>query len=194
MGTTNPNTKQSKFRSRFPPSRCNSTSNNNTTTSSNNINMSKRDLHSQQQVRTTSGNNILKPSSSLLLNRMNSDNTIDSNHTNNTNNTSSFHTINTLLDKQLNHKSDHFIPLSQPSIDMINAQYHIKLVFQSTTSYLAVPYSNFSRILDDNKLVLPKIAKGIYYISVYIILLYCIIYILIIAYTVHFQYNIILLL
>ena len=192
MGTTN--TKQSKFRSRFPPSRCNSTANNNTTSSSNNINMSKRDLHSQQQqVRTTSGNNILKPSSSLLLNRMNSDNTIDSNHTNNTNNTSSFHTINTLLDKQLNHKSDHFIPLSQPSIDMINAQYHIKLVFQSTTSYLAVPYSNFSRILDDNKLVLPKIAKGIYYISVYIILLYYI-YSYYSIYTVHFQYNIILLL
>jgi hypothetical protein len=71
-----------------------------------------------------------------------------------------FHTVNSAIDSYLHRRSDLFVPRNtSPEGD--DAQYHVKLVFQATTSYLAVPYVNFARILDDNKLVLPKIAKEI---------------------------------
>lgn len=71
-----------------------------------------------------------------------------------------FHTANSSIDVHMHRKSDLFVPQSTPP-DIPDAQYHIKLVFEATTTYLAVPYANFARILDDNKLILPKIAKEI---------------------------------
>lgn len=72
---------------------------------------------------------------------------------------STFHTASMSIDSRVHTKSDHFVPSSTPPTT-IGAMYHIKMVFEQPTSYLAVPYATFERILDDNKRVLPKIAKG----------------------------------
>ena len=40
------------------------------------------------------------------------------------------------------------------------AEYHIKLVFERMTTYLAIPLANFEKLLKDEKLVMPKIARG----------------------------------
>jgi len=70
-----------------------------------------------------------------------------------------FNTIGSAIDTKVHKKSDHFVPCSTPP-DSKDAKYHIKLVFEAHTTFLAVPYANFERILGDGKLVLPKIAKG----------------------------------
>lgn len=38
--------------------------------------------------------------------------------------------------------------------------YRIKLVVESTCSYLKYPYANFARVIDDEKLILKNIADG----------------------------------
>lgn len=70
-----------------------------------------------------------------------------------------FNTIGSSIDSRVHKKSDHFVPRSTPP-NVHDAKYHIKMVFEAHTTFLAVPYANFERILDDGKLVLPKIAKG----------------------------------
>lgn len=72
---------------------------------------------------------------------------------------STFHTASMSIDSRVHQKSDHYVASADPPTT-IGALYHIKMVFEQPTSYLAVPYSTFERILDDNKRVLPKIAKG----------------------------------
>ena len=92
--------------------------------------------------------------------RRGSDSSIDTFATNRTANTlATFHTMGSSIDSRLHRKSDHFVPSSTPP-DVKDAQYHIRMVFQAHTTFLAVPYGNFERILDDSKLILPKIAKG----------------------------------
>lgn len=94
--------------------------------------------------------------------RRGSDSSIDTFATNRTAHTvATFNTANTSLDSRMHRKSDHFVPSSTPP-DVKDAQYHIRMVFQAHTTFLAVPYANFERILDDSKLVMPKIAKGLY--------------------------------
>lgn len=73
--------------------------------------------------------------------------------------TNTFNTMGSSIDSRVHRKTDHFIPSSSPP-DITDAKYHIKLVFETPTTFLAVPYNNFERILDDGKLILPKIAKG----------------------------------
>lgn len=95
--------------------------------------------------------------------RRGSDSSIDTFATNRTGNTAAtFNTAGTSLDSRLHRKSDHFVPSSSPP-DAKEAQYHIRMVFQAHTTFLAVPYVNFERILDDSKLIMPKIAKGTSY-------------------------------
>ncbi len=38
--------------------------------------------------------------------------------------------------------------------------YTLKMVFEQPTTYLAIPIDLFEKILDDEKKVMPKIAKG----------------------------------
>jgi hypothetical protein len=120
-----------KFRSRFPPSR------NNT-------------------ARSAAGGGR----GGAHMSRMSSSASVDSSASGRTAQTSNtFHSVGSSIDSHIHRKSDRFEPHSTPP-DIKDAQYHIKLSFEATTSYLAVPYNNFARILDDNRLVLPKIAKG----------------------------------
>lgn len=93
----------------------------------------------------------------LVKERRGSDATVDTFATAHT--ASTFHTARASIDSRVHQKSDHYVPSATPPATL-GAPYHIKMVFEQTTSYLAVPYATFERILDDNKRVLPKIAKG----------------------------------
>ena len=42
--------------------------------------------------------------------------------------------------------------------------YNVKMVFEQPSTYLAVPVELFDKILDDDKLILPKISAGKDYI------------------------------
>lgn len=130
-------TKASKFRSRFPPSR-------------------------SRAKKTPAGHDRTVASGGGNTARRHNDVSCDSSaHSARTAQTAaSFPSIGSSFDASMHRRADLFAPLASPP-EGDDAQYHIKLSFQTNVSYLAVPYANFSRILDDNKLVLPKIAKEI---------------------------------
>jgi hypothetical protein len=62
-------------------------------------------------------------------------------------------------------KIDHFVPSAIPC--KTDALYSIRLTFESETAYLAVPCSNFTKILGDGNKCLPKVADGTYYVQSY---------------------------
>jgi len=60
----------------------------------------------------------------------------------------------------MNKMAEQFIPCTHPP-KVPGSLYNIRLTFETETTYLAVPCSNFTKILGDSKLCLPKIADEV---------------------------------
>lgn len=65
----------------------------------------------------------------------------------------------TSIERRMQQSVDRFFPRHKPR-KVKGAQYRIRIVFEKETTYLALPYTNFKRIIDDGKLIIPKIARG----------------------------------
>jgi hypothetical protein len=112
--------------------------------------------HSSASAAAAAGGGGGGNGSGVARHRKLSESTVDTSASGNT--LHSFATFNS-VDTKIHKKADIYVPCYIPP-NIPGSAYNLRMVFETHTTYLAVPYTTFDKILDDSKRILPKISKG----------------------------------